>query len=405
MKGLGGVTTALTRIVTPTAPTEGARTVDGTPVVTKRSSTPLIDWMIAEKIAAYVAGTGDAAALTVELAPLANDAARRVVDYTRLTPVRELPAPEGVSRREWISANLGSMRQMLDPVLDRAGDKLGALKGARSLSVSVVSTIEIGVVVGFLAQRVLGQYELVLLDPPPGPDGEASDNAPPRLLFVLPNLGAAVTALGAPEDEFITWVTLHEVTHAVQFSSVPWLQPHMAGLVSELLRSMELRLEGPRRLRMPSVAEIRRVAGAVRRGDIVGIFASEGERATIDRVQATMAVIEGHAEHVMDAVAPELLPSLPKLRAALDRRRHSQSGRARLLGKLLGLEMKMRQYDQGKVFCDEIVRRAGTDALVAVFSAPESLPTIDELTDPVAWLLRMDLPLLGGSAPQLPASS
>ena len=231
-----------------------------------------------------------------------------------------------------------------------------------------------------------------------------SDDAPPRLLFVLPNLGAAVQSLGAPEDEFITWVTLHEVTHAVQFSSVPWLQPHMAGLVSELLRSMELRLEGPRRLRMPSVAEIRRVAGAVRRGDIVGIFASEGERATIDRVQATMAVIEGHAEHVMDAVAPELLPSLPKLRAALDRRRHSQSGRARLLGKLLGLEMKMRQYDQGKVFCDEIVRRAGTDALVAVFSAPEALPTIDELTDPVAWLLRMGLPLLGGDAGPLPAS-
>ena len=397
MKGLSSVTTALTRTVTPAAPSQDARTNDGAPVA-KRSATPLIDWKIAGKIAAYVAGTGDASALTVELAPLATDAARRVVDYTRLTPVRELPAPEGVGRREWISANLSSMRQMLDPVLERAGDKLGALKGARSLSVSVVSTIEIGVVVGFLAQRVLGQYELVLLKEP-------SDDAPPRLLFVLPNLGAAVQSLGAPEDEFITWVTLHEVTHAVQFSSVPWLQPHMAGLVSELLRSMELRLEGPRRLRMPSVAEIKRVAGAVRRGDIVGIFASEGERATIDRVQATMAVIEGHAEHVMDAVAPELLPSLPKLRAALDRRRHSQSGRARLLGKLLGLEMKMRQYDQGKVFCDEIVRRAGTDALVAVFSAPEALPTIDELTDPVAWLLRMGLPLLGGNAGALPASS
>ena len=397
MKGFGSVTTALTRTVTPAKPAAGARTADGAPVPAKRSATPLIDWVVAEKIAAYVAGTGDASALTVELGPLATDAARRVVDYTRLTPVRELPAPEGVGRREWISANLGSMRQMLDPVLERAGDKLVSLKGARSLSVSVVSTIEIGVVVGFLAQRVLGQYELVLLREP-------SDDAPPRLLFVLPNLGAAVTALAAPEDEFITWVTLHEVTHAVQFSSVAWLQPHMAGLVSELLRSMELRLEGPRRLRMPSVAEIKRVAGAVRRGDIVGIFASEGERMTIDRVQATMAVIEGHAEHVMDAVAPELLPSLPKLRAALDRRRHSQSGRARLLGKLLGLEMKMRQYDQGKVFCDEIVRRAGTDALVAVFSAPEALPTIDELTDPVAWLLRMGLPLLGGSAPELPAS-
>jgi coenzyme F420 biosynthesis associated uncharacterized protein len=395
VKGLGSVTTALTRTVSSPAATEDA---DHTRVAAKGSATPLIDWMIAEKIAGYVAGEGDAPVLTVELAPMATDAARRVVDYTRLTPVRELPPPEGISRREWISANLGSMRRMLDPVLNRAGEKLGSLKGARSLSVSVVSTLEIGVVVGFLAQRVLGQYELVLLEDTPA-------DAPPRLLFVLPNLSAAVKALGAPEDEFLTWVTLHEVTHAVQFSGVPWLQPHMAGLVSELLRSMELRMEGPRRLRMPNAAEIRRIAGAVRRGDIIGIFASEGERATIDRVQATMAVIEGHAEHVMDAVAPELLPSLPKLRAALDRRRHSQSGRARLLGKLLGLEMKMRQYDQGKLFCDEIVRRAGTDALVAVFSSPESLPTIDELTDPVAWLLRMDLPLLGGPTAPAPPSA
>jgi coenzyme F420 biosynthesis associated uncharacterized protein len=398
VKGLRSVTTALTRTVTPAAPSKDAGTADGQDVAAKRGATPLIDWIIAEKIAAYVAGEGDAPPLTVELAPLAADAARRVVQYTRLTPIRELPPPEGVGRREWISANLGSMRRMLDPVLDRAGAKLGLLKGPRSLGVSVVSTIEIGVVVGFLAQRVLGQYELVLLE-------ETSEDEPPRLLFVLPNLGAAVKALGAPEDEFLTWVTLHEVTHAVQFSGVPWLQPHMAGLVAELLNSMELRLEGPRRLRMPSIAEIKRIAGAVRRGDIVGIFASEGERATIDRVQATMAVIEGHAEHVMDAVAPELLPSLPKLRAALDRRRHSQSGRARLLAKLLGLEMKMRQYEHGKLFCDEIVRRAGTDALVAVFSAPEALPTIDELTDPVAWLLRMDLPVLGGGTPELPASS
>jgi uncharacterized protein (DUF2342 family) len=157
VKGLSSVTTALTRTVAPAAPTQGTRTADGAPLAAKRSATPLIDWMIAEKIATYVAGTGDASALTVELAPLATDAARRVIEYTRLTPVQELPAPEGVSRREWISANLGSMRQMLDPVLDRAGDKLGGLKGARSLSVSVVSTIEIGVVVGFLAQRVRGQ--------------------------------------------------------------------------------------------------------------------------------------------------------------------------------------------------------------------------------------------------------
>ena len=115
------------------------------------------------------------------------------------------------------------------------------------------------------------------------------------------------------------------------------------------------------------------------------------ERDTLDRVQAVMAVIEGHAEHVMDAVAPDLLPSLPTLRAALDRRRKSQSGLSRLLAKLLGLELKLRQYEQGKFFCDAIVRAAGTEALTRVFSGPEALPTLAELTEPARWLRRVGL--------------
>src|SRR5579875_4054491 len=221
---------------------------------------------------------------------------------------------------------------------------------------SVVVTPEGGVVLGFPPQRVLGQYELVLLDEPDsGSDAEAR---PPRLLFVMPNLGGAVESLDAPEDEFLTWVTLHEVTHAVQFSGVPWLQGYLAGLVAELMRSAEVRMDAPRGLRLPSRAQLRRAARAARAGDVVGIFASPGERETLDRVQAAMAVVEGHAEHVMDAVAPDLLPSLPRLRAALDRRRKTAGGLSRVLGKLLGLELKMRQYEQGKFFCDAIVAAA-----------------------------------------------
>ena len=186
-------------------------------------------------------------------------------------------------------------------------------------------------------------------------------------------------------------MTLHEVTHAVQFSGVPWLQGYLAGLVSELLRSAELRMDTPRRARRPSLAELRRMGDAVRRGDMVGLVASPGERETLDRVQAVMAVIEGHAEHVMDAVAPQLLPALPQLRASLDRRRRSQSGLSRILGKLLGMELKMRQYEQGKAFCDAAVDAAGPAALTRMFDSPESLPTLAEVADPAAWVRRVGL--------------
>jgi coenzyme F420 biosynthesis associated uncharacterized protein len=344
----------------------------------------VIDWILAEKIAGFVAGSGDAARPRADLAALAGEAERRVVAYTGLEPARPLPPPEGIERREWVRANVSAMRRMLDPVLERAGEGLGPLRPPVQLAVGLMVTSEVGVVLGYLGQRVLGQYELVLLD-------ETPEDRPPRLLFVMPNLGAAVKSFAAPEDEFMTWVALHEVTHAVQFAGVPWLQGHVAGLVRELLKSAELRIDKPRKVRLPGTAELRRVAGALRNGDLISIFTTPAERDTLDRVQAVMAVIEGHAEHVMDAVAPDLLPSLPSLRAALDHRRKSQSGLSRLLAKLLGLELKLRQYDQGKFFCDAIVRAAGTEALVHVFSSPDALPTLAELTDPPAWLARVDL--------------
>jgi coenzyme F420 biosynthesis associated uncharacterized protein len=273
-------------------------------------------------------------------------------------------------------------------VLERAGGNLGRLRPAVELGMGLVMSAEVGVVLGYLAQRVLGQYELVLLD-------EAVEDRPPRLLFVLPNLGQAVRMFGANEREFMTWVTLHEVTHAVQFAGVPWLHGHVAGLVRELLGSAELRLDGDRKFRMPSVDELRKAGAALRKGDLISIVATTAERDTLDRVQAVMAVIEGHAEHVMDAVAPDLVPSLPKLRQSLDRRRRSQSRLSRLVARLLGLDLKLRQYEQGKRFCDAVVAKAGVEALQHVFSAPEALPTLAELTDPEAWLQRTATPVSG----------
>lgn len=345
----------------------------------------MIDWPLAQRLARYVAGEPDERPSRIDLQALAADSAERVIAYTGLTPQHELPPAEGIGRAEWIGANVGAMRALLDPALGKVGEGMGPARPALRLGAGVVLTAEVGVVLGFLAQRVLGQYELVLLD-------STAAEHPPRLLFVLPNLGAAVHAFGADEREFLTWVALHEVTHAVQFGGVPWLQPHMASMVRELLSHAELRIDARRALRMPNGDDLRRLADAVRSGDFVSLVASEQERATLERMQATMAVLEGHAEHVMDEVGAPLLPSLPRLRAALDARRRSASAPARLLQRLLGLEMKLRQYEQGKRFCDAVVREAGVSALNRVWSGPEALPSIAELDDPRSWLARTDVP-------------
>lgn len=342
----------------------------------------MIDWVLAEWIAWRVAGRGDAPWPEVDLGPLAIEAERRVVEYTGLVPAGPLPPPEGIGRREWVASNIGSSRALLDPVVSRAGSRLGPAKPAAQLWMGAAVSTEVGVLMGYMAQRVLGQYELVLIE-------EAAERKPPRLLFVLPNLGHAVRKLEADEHEFLTWVTLHEVTHAVQFGAVDWLQPHLAGLVSELVRSAEQRAARRPKLRVPSREELLRLGRAARHADVIGLFASESERRTIDQAQAVMAVIEGHAEHVMDAVAPDLLPSLPHLRSALDSRRRNQSLVSRLIARLLGLELKLRQYERGKIFCDHVVDVGGRDALRYLFSSAEALPTLAEIDAPASWLERV----------------
>ena len=207
----------------------------------------MIDWILAEKLASLVAGKGHSPPPHADLAALAVESEKRVTAYTGLRPARPLPPPEGIERGEWISSNIKAMRALLDPVLERSSDTLGPLRPAVQLTVGLMVTTEVAVVLGYLAQHVLGQYELVLLD-------ESVDTSPPRLLFVLPNLGQAVENFGAREDEFMTWVTLHEVTHAVQFAGVPWLHNHVASLVRELLCARpSCGSSTPRKLRIPTL--------------------------------------------------------------------------------------------------------------------------------------------------------
>lgn len=346
----------------------------------------MIDWPLAQRLAGLVAGQSDAPPPRADLVALSRDSAERVIAYTGLQPLRPLPEAEGVERAEWVRANVASMSTMLDPALQKVGrDVAKPARPAVQLAASAIMTAEVGVLLGFLSQRVLGQYELVLLDTTP-------DDRPPRLLYVVPNLAGAVRAFDADEQEFLHWVALHEVTHAVQFAGVPWLQRHMARMARELIDGAQLKIDARRALRWPRTDDLKKLVAVVRSGDIVTLVASPEEKATIDTMQATMAVIEGYAEHVMDAVGTPLLPSLPRLRAALDRRRRSQKAPARLMMRLLGMEMKMRQYQQGKVFCDVVVRAGGIEALNRVWRSPEAMPTLAEIDDPHAWLRRTDVP-------------
>jgi coenzyme F420 biosynthesis associated uncharacterized protein len=347
----------------------------------------MIDWSLARRVAGAVArdaGVGEP--LPGNLAALAAHAEKRVVDYTGLTPAAALPAPEAVGRDEWIRVNLATMESTLAPLTDRLapGAESGPIAGTARAATGTLMAAEIGAITGYMGGRVMGQYELALLDP----------TAPPRLLFVAPNVRSAAGQLGADLEELLTWVAFHEVTHAVQFGAVGWLREHLAAQLRELLESVDLKPDMSALMRLPSLDDLRALVETVREGGLVAVVAGSERRAMIDRLQAAMAMIEGHAEHVMDAAGAGDLPSLTRLREALDRRRRERPPLQRLIDRLLGMDLKLRQYDVGKRFCDAVVRADGIRALNRAWERPELLPSLAELGDPDAWLRRTRVPLL-----------
>jgi coenzyme F420 biosynthesis associated uncharacterized protein len=341
-----------------------------------------IDWSAAQRIGELIAGSPPDGGVNAEsVQPLAYDFARRVSEYSGLGLPGELPVLEAVDRSGWIAANLRSMRPLLGLLTDRLGEGSGPLAGPLRSASGLLLGAQVGALTGVLSQRVLGQYDLALLD----------SSVPPRLLLLAPNLAQAARNLGVDRDELVLWVTIHEITHAVQFGGAPWLRDHLGGLVRELIDGLDGGLMGrsPGRLpRLPELADLREMLERARRGEVMRLTLGDRRWRLVERMQATMTLIEGHAEHTMDAVGAEVLPSLPRLRAAMTRRRGDRGLAWRVLERLLGLELKMRQYEQGRRFCDAVVEQGGPPALARAWIGPDYLPTTSELGAPAAWLAR-----------------
>jgi coenzyme F420 biosynthesis associated uncharacterized protein len=371
---------------------------------------------MAQRVGERIAGSpppGGVRASAVQ--PRAHEFARRVSEYSGLPLHGELPPLEAVDRGAWIAANLRTMRPLLGGLSERVGSGAGPLAGPLRATSGLLMGAQVGALTGVLSQRVLGQYDLALLD-----DEQAKPRAAPRLLLLAPNLAIAARNLSVDRDELVLWVGIHEITHAVQFDGAPWLREHLGGMLKELIDGLEVTLlggssssvEGAEEKasgaeeagpsvsfggarfslpKLPDQAELRALIDRARHGEVLRLTLGEERWALVEQMQAVMSLIEGHAEHTMDAVGAEVLPSLPRLRRAMNRRRESRGLPWRVLERLLGLEMKLRQYEVGRRFCDAVVAQGGPQALARAWSGPQQLPSAAELEDPDAWLARTDV--------------
>jgi coenzyme F420 biosynthesis associated uncharacterized protein len=351
----------------------------------------LVDWGLADHVAGAMIsglpGRGDEPApgyTAAEVEAACMEAIATAADYAGLGQVADPPVAELVGRRAWARNALDTLAQAAAPIEDRVAAELdlpGPLGAFARRAVGATIGTEAGLAAGYAGKRVLGQYDVAVVGPA----------RPARLLFVAENMDGARRNLDAEPGLFLRWVALHETTHVIQFEQVDWLAAHVRSLATGLIEGATEDFDGAglaaagRRL----IRDPREVFRALLNGELSRLLADPERRILLDRLQATMSVIEGHAEHVMDAAASDLGPGLPELRRRLEERRARRGGLGELVARLLGMELKLRQYELGMAFCDAVVAEAGPHALRAVWRSPDALPDLAELEAPTRWLERV----------------
>ena len=313
-----------------------------------------------------------------------------------------------VDRADWIRANLASFRRLLRPLTDRMEDRM--VPGPVTAMGAAVAGAQLGAMLGWMSTRVLGQYDLLVLE-----DEDTDDQD--IVYYVGPNILALEKRFTFPPQEFRLWVALHEVTHRAQFTGIPWMREHFLGLVGQTVGAvdpdpkhfldqvqglMQMAEPDPRRL----FDAIGRVAEGMRTGKnplddggLMALFASTEQRATMDRVGGLMSLLEGHGDVTMDRAGGSEIPSAERFGRVLRQRRAERSGAAALVQKLMGLDAKLAQYDQGERFIAAIEAAGGPTMLDRAFAGPDDLPTLAEIRDPEAWLGRV-APTAGAARPR-----
>jgi coenzyme F420 biosynthesis associated uncharacterized protein len=353
----------------------------------------MVDWDLAVATASKLAGPGpvitrsEAEAAVTELRGGANRSTGLVRDFTGLEAHERTAPVLVVDRTGWIQANVDGFAEIISPLVEKIRAKRPAAAGGITEAVgSKVTGVEVGGLLGFMSSKVLGQFDPFYSGPGPDDDSGTSTG---RLLLVAPNIVHVENELGVDPTDFRLWVCLHEETHRVQFTAVPWMRDHVRSEIERLVGAVE---PDPAKVAAMLGEGVRRI-GAVVRGDdevsLLDVFSTPEQRVVMDRLTGVMSLLEGHADVVMDGVGPTVIPTVEDIRTKFNQRRKGAGYLDRVLRRLLGLEAKMAQYRDGAAFVRGVVDKVGMADFNAVWSAPENLPSKAEIGDPGAWVRRV----------------
>lgn len=333
-------------------------------------------------------GEAERARLAGEYRRLVERCLGPISDYTGTTLSRPFDATLAFDRADWIRANITGFEQLfaplehLNPLHDQTPHIASVLWG--NASQTVISG-EMGLLLGYLARRVLGQYDLALLGKEPITDG--------KLYFVEPNIRQVQQELGVPLDSFRLWLALHETTHVFEFEAHPWLRAHLNGILEQYFEFLSQDIS---QMKTDSIGGLRNVLNRARsrsgadNANWIERLMTPDQRALFSQMQATMAVVEGYSNHVMNAVGRTMLPDFAQITKQFDRRKSEKSVAEQIFIRLTGLDMKLEQYRLGEEFIDRVVALRGHRFAHQVWDGPEQMPTMDELKQPERWITRID---------------
>jgi len=308
---------------------------------------------------------------------------RSLAPLTEFTGI-ELPEEAGrrlrvADRSEWIDFNIKGFGRLMEPLVQRASAGTSGVAWAFG---AATLTAQIGLLLGFLSARVLGQY-----DTGPVPlDGEPREieRGPGEVFFLDGNIVSAAGRIGVPVDGLRLWIVLHEMTHALQFEGYPWLRAHLGKMLEDLVTPLADKL-GPREA-------VRRISETVRGGgrDVQQLLLNRDQREAFDRMQAAMSVIEGYSDYVMHNVGQTIVPGYDHLSRRMAQSRMHRSPLETVVFRISGLDAKLEQYRLGEQFVSAVVSRQGMEGLNRVWTRPETLPSLEEVRDPGLWMTRME---------------
>ncbi len=356
----------------------------------------VVDWDLAQRIAVRAAGREPFAdsyladSLVPDFAELTVLAEELVAEETGLRSLSGPARAEVTDRAGWVKANVASFQRLLAPVTERMGTRAS---GPSAIVMRSAAALEVGLLLGWMSGRVLGQYDLLVAagDESDSPTDDSAGEGD-AVYYVGPNVLAIEKRFGFPPREFRLWLALHEVTHRAQFTGVPWMREHYLGLVDKMLGSADLdplKLLGALKR---AVDEIRAGRSPLADGGIAHLLATPEQRHVLDQIGGLMSLLEGHGDVTMNRAGQGHVPSADRFARVLQQRRTSANVVQKMVQRLLGLEAKLNQYQLGEDFIAEIERVGeGKDALEPVWRGPIWLPTMAEIRDPQEWIDRVRL--------------